>query len=462
MNRSLAAMLVLCMLLASSTLAAVPSASAWVLEEPPPSIDYPGKYKMLCPFDFTDATEYGVGQEYDPHQLMSREYVTGIQMQGEAALRVSVDFGGTNKSAVYRWSVDPSLSPYAIDRVMLAYAGEPSLPFLGESTSHFFLSMVVRDKDHQIIRNITQMLAIDHHWHYLEFLNLARLGGSHYSLELWYIGGEELGGGRIYLDDLRAVAPPCDVKFSFFNQYTGIGLTGETLIPEVFHNGKWERVWNNEITIAAGEVIDYRVKDYFGQIISWVQGVKLDSTVKYIDIQVPLVKVQIAKPANYTMDYPPEWQVMALATGKAIQVQGWELELLAGQYRFGWGDMATTADQDEIIRNGTVEINVYGSDSLASSNAVIDLSHSMTTISRTADNDTSFQLRTEVSPLDEFIGTMAGAAEKIQGSQAFRVLLALAMVGSVLGYLRMVSRGVAKKADDFLNKEEEAQKGRRR
>ena len=171
------------------------------------------------------------------------------------------------------------------------------------------------------------------------------------------------------IDHVCCIAPPCSVRFSFYNYYTGLGLISELLIPEVWHNGTWYRVWNNEVEIAAGESISYRVTDYFDQVVTWTPSLHLNGTIIYLDIPVKLVKVHIAKPDWWTSNLPPEWQLTYMPSGVSVAATGWEVELIAGWYRFSWDDQKVTNsisqltgdDEELIVENGTVDQHIEGS-----------------------------------------------------------------------------------------------------
>jgi len=203
------------------------------------------------------------------------------------------------------------------------------------------------------------------------------------------------GSVELHIDNVRFIAPQCDVRFTYYNAYTGLGLESDLLITQVWHDGVWQRVWNNEYVIAAGEQVAYMVTDYFGQTVAMSKAFYLNDTAVYIDLPVPLVKVHITKPAWYDTSLPPTWYLTYTSTGVEIPVEGWDLELIAGLYSFRWDGMVVSTGNDTmdesddlVVQAGSISQYIDGNLSSGQSFTVCDFYLSMKPTYTATSNET--------------------------------------------------------------------------
>lgn len=270
----------------------------------------------------------------------------------------------------------------------------------------------------------------------------------------------------LYLDNIVAYAPACDVRFSFYNAYTGIGLDRSELIIQVWYDGVWTRLWDNEFTIAAGEHIGYKVTDYFGQIVAFVPDLKLLHTTVYVDIPVKLVKVHITKPDWYSTDLPPTWYLTYTGTGKEIPVQGWELELIAGMYSFRWDEMTVSKgddpldpDDDLVIEEGSIGQYIDGNLSSGQSFTVTDFYLNMKPTYRSEGSGTMHVIPSLYS-WDGLVAAFDQFYEEISTNPLYRgVTLAMGLMGVITFVSAAVYNG-KKKAARKLREEQEKRGGK--
>jgi hypothetical protein len=218
---------------------------------------------------------------------------------------------------------------------------------------------------------------MDLFWHECDFTGLNALGAMHMQLSI-SMSSLNTEPGFFNLDDFTATSPVSQVRFSFFNYYSGLGVTSDLLIPELNYQGTWYRVWNNEIDVAQGEIVGWQVTDYFGQTVAMSNAITLTNDTVYIDVPVKLVTVHISRPQWWTSDLPPEWFLTYLPSGKELTTTGWDLEIIAGWYSFGWPEQqvnppvgngtegAATAVR-YVVQNGTMQEQIDGNMSSASS-----------------------------------------------------------------------------------------------
>ena len=313
-----------------------------------------------CKFDYTDASIYGdwiyPDVTHDPvgsNASLTKSYDSSSKTEGDASM--VLDLTWTNATHVHQYATFhcdndiPGLRHYLV-----------SIDYKLSTMSDSDIIYV------QIYRWIGggnssiswENLIADGEWHTFTGTLFNGASDTFHNLEFYFLAGSSTpsnGSIELALDNFKFTAPPCDVRFSFYNAYTGIGLDSDLLIPEFWYDGIWTRVWDNEFRIAAGETIGYRVTDYFGQVITWVPSYQLDETTEYLDISVKLVKVHIEKPTWYSSNLPPTWWLTYTATGEEIPVEGWDLELIAGWYSFRWDEMTVdqgsdiASDEDDLI-----------------------------------------------------------------------------------------------------------------
>ncbi len=338
--------------------------------------EYPGKHKVISHLDSYagEETKYGNWTwegSSNPTVYSANRSFGSPTIEGSAAqLSFQVNSGYNSLSyAQYQFLSNSSRHPLQYHTFNFYYRGNYS-----EYVKAAALGQALNDSG-STINTQYMSLELDDEWHLASFDSLyteeaaqyritVRLGTMHF-----FSSSGSTGAGNLSIDLNYALSPPCDVRFSFYNQYSGLGLNSEILIPEVYHDGEWTRVWDNEIIIAAGEEIGYRITDYFDRTIE-VGWITLNDTVKYLDIPVPLVDVYISKPDFYNSTLPPEWELTYMPNGNSIEVTGWHIELLAGWYDFAWPD-------DGIRKNGSVEKNVQGNNTTGSAHTMMDFSLSM-------------------------------------------------------------------------------------
>jgi hypothetical protein len=353
-----------------SPLAAMREASAASFE------DYPGQYKVVTSFDSTasEGTPYG-NWSYTPSVFNgtatnSSRTFGSPNIEGLAAVQLSFNVAPTYSAGdwlQYEFSSNLSRNLLQVHTPVIAYRGNHSN----------YVYAAVRawacNATGTVLSFQSYDLSLDDQWYSIVFDHLYHPDAVRYNVTLrlgtivWDKGVGDFGYGNVSLDLMYAQSPPCYVRFSFFNEYSGLGLESEILIPEVYYDGDWKRVWNNEIVIAAGEWIAYRIRDYFDRTVDLVTYYELDETIEYIDISVPLVEVHISQPDWYNSTLPPEWQITYLPNGNSIAATGWSIELLAGWYTFSWSD-------DGFRSNGSVDQYVEGNASAGSAYAMFDFS----------------------------------------------------------------------------------------
>lgn len=267
--------------------------------------------------------------------------------------------------------------------------------------------------------------------------------GRQYDLELGLHmdagAAQTTGMVELHIDNFRLIAPPTDVRFSYYNAYTGLGLQSELLVPEVWHDGTWSRVWDNEYTVAAGELNAYRVTDYFGQVIAHSPAFYLNDTAVYVDLPVKLVKVHITKPAWYTSDLPPSWYLTYSATGTEIPVEGWDLELIAGFYSFRWDTMLVDKgpdlldEQDDIVvREGSIGQYIDGNLTTGQSFTVSDFYLSMKPSYRSESGGNMTVIPAGFLTWEGLAKTFGWLVDEVSGNVYYRsIMLAMGIGGAV-------------------------------
>jgi hypothetical protein len=334
--------------------------------------EYPGKFKVISSLDSysSEHTAYG-NFTYTPAVYADSNRTFGSpKMEGLGAAQLSFawptgEYGGDR--LLYNFVTNGSNSLYKVHTISFAFRG---------NQSGYVMAGILADAKNAtgvVVNTVSRDLPLDGNWYQVVLENLFHPSASYYELTIdlgtisigRHVGA--YGSGNLTIDYTTAISPPCAVRFSFFNLYSGLGLNSEILIPEVFYEGQWTRVWNNEIVIAAGETIAYRVHDYFDRTIEFVPYLVLDDTTVYLDVTVPLVTVYVSKPDFYNSTLPPEWTITYLTNGNSIAATGWELELIAGWYHFAW-------DTTEIVENGSRDVYIDGNASAARAYAMTDFS----------------------------------------------------------------------------------------
>lgn len=250
------------------------------------------------------------------------------------------------------------------------------------------------------------------------------------------------GTMTLHLDNMVAYAPACDVRFSFYNAYTGIGLDSNELIIQVWYDGVWTRVWNNEYRIAAGEHIGYKVTDYFGQTIAFVPDLALNHTAVYVDLPVKLVKVHITKPTWYTTDLPPTWWLTYSATGTEIPVEGWDLELIAGFYSFRWDAMTVDKgsdpldDQDDlVVEEGSIGQYIDGNLSTGQSFTVSDFYLSMKPTYRSEATNGTINIIPSFQTWDGLAELVKQLVTEVTSNWTFRAITMTMGIGGLITFV---------------------------
>jgi len=332
--------------------------------------EYPGKFKVISSLDSysNEHRTYGNWTFTPAEYADSNRSFGDPKMEGLGAAQLSFSwpagiYGGDR--LFYTFVSNESNSLYKVHTISFAFRG---------NCSGFVMAGIqasAKNSTGAVLNTVAKDLPLDGNWYQVVLENLFHPSATHYELTIDLgtisIGRHAgtCGSGNLTIDYVTAVSPPCAVRFSFFNLYSGLGLNSEILIPEVFYDGRWTRIWNNEIVIAAGETIAYRVHDYFDRTIEFVPDLVLDDTTVYLDVTVPLVTVYVSKPDFYNSTLPPEWTITYLTNGNSIAATGWELELIAGWYHFAWGT-------NEIVENGTRDVYIDGNASAARAYALTD------------------------------------------------------------------------------------------
>lgn len=287
-------------------------------------------------------------------------------------------------------------------------------------------------------------------WQEMVFDDLYHPQAVRYSIEI-AMGFDVTDPGEYYLniqvDDIRGYSPPSDVRFSYFNEYTGLGLQSELLIPEINYDGEWHRVYDGHMVFGAGEYISYRIRDYFGQVINQSAAFILADSTVYVDIPVKMVKVQIAKPDWWTSDLPPEWQLMYEPTGKQITVSGWELEMLAGWYNFAWhtqkvtnsANNITDTDDESVVAAGNVTTYIDGNITAARSHSLQNFFLTMEPTYSGTVNQGGFVLPS----LDSWEGIYQALNvlfTQIMQSTEYKAVMVMGGLFSVVGIVGMINR----------------------
>jgi hypothetical protein len=300
---------------------------------------------------------------------------------GNKAVHISSSVSGFTSqcTAYYRWDSNLAVDPLRIYEITMYYY--PWFDFHGYdhwydwlNNTNIDIKVIARayDVNGTVISEIQRTHGVAYYdynvlklnqWTALTFNDLYANGAVAYSIIWqWWFNGD--GNFALSLDWMTAESPASDIRFSYFNIYTGLGLISELLVPTVWWQGMPVRVWNNEIQVAVGENITYQISDYFGQVLS-TGAVFLSSTIVFIDISVPLVKVQISRPEWYNSMLPPEWDITYLPSGQILHAVGWELEVIAGWYQLTWpGNDAMAA--------GTLDLYVEGNATHRNSYSLLD------------------------------------------------------------------------------------------
>ena len=418
--------------------------------------DYLGRTVQINSFDsLNDVSQYGVWTlSCGP---TSGKWLWSYSAEGSHSVQLILSqTAPTNQYLDYTFTKFSSVPMSRMDTIQFTYSADDSM-----DNMIVYAYVEVTNAAGGNLRNNWEILQIDNNWHVCTFSGLNAPGATNLtlSIEMYAMHPEYYGdpinstvNGYIALDDFRAISPVCNMRFSFYNYYTGLGQTSEILIPEVWYRGTWYRIWNNEISIAQGELVDYRVTDYFGQVVTWVHGITLDESISYYDIPVKLVKVHIAKPDWWTSNLPPEWQLAYLQSGVQVNVEGWDLEVLAGWYHFSWQEQIATnkgngvepSDDDLVVQNGSVDQILQGNETGQSD---FQLSNFFLQMTPTTVSETQYGKTNIIPPgLDtwqgwvEFLGSIAKML--MNNNYYLIIVVGIGLVG-VFGFLWKNGKTVA-------------------
>ena len=334
---------------------------------------YPGKTKAITDFesDSTINSTYGSwtltpwgGSVGDilTHCLGAPAYNGSKAMQLNAYNSVPPGVRGF-VGWQYEWSSDLSIPALRLQTISFRYRLDTQDP--GNWTTTADIYGWTEDANGTDLKTMEFSMVPDASWHEA-LLDDIYVNGS-VSVHFWILFGRvDRGWVNVSLDHVIAESQPSNIRFSFFNSYTGLGLNSEILVPSIVWNGQAIRVWNNEVTVAAGETVAYAVTDYFGRLLT-AGFLFLEPGDFYIDVPVPLVNVFISRPQWYNSSLPPEWDITCLQNGQSVHAEGWELQLIAGWYRFEWPQTQTSAA-------GKLDLSVQGNVSARSSYSMQDFS----------------------------------------------------------------------------------------
>jgi hypothetical protein len=446
---------------------------------------YPLKTVDGGTFDMSDHSFYGawsIGQVHYERAVDDRAYLTGSydigdKTKGSASRTVTMSWTECNGAwAFYDFDFNatiPALRHYTVEfDYKISVTGNAS----AASADLFRRTYIDTPLNLESMAKRESLLA-DNQWHTWTgtFYDTSGTSDWKYQMRFWFsfTGGSNAwaqtygstGSIQLHLDNMRFTAPECKVRFSYYNAFTGLGLQSDLLIPEVWHDGTWTRLWGNEYSMAAGEMVAYRVSDYFGQTIAFVPELWLDDTAVYVDLPVKLVKVHITKPTWYTTDLPPSWWLTYSATGTEIPVEGWDLELIAGFYSFRWDEMTVSKGSDAldesddlVVQNGTIGQYIDGNLTTGQSFTVSDFYLSMQPTYRSETNSTMSIIPSFYS-WDGLIEAFNQLYDEISGNPIYKsVTLVMGIAGAITFVTTFYYKG-KKQAAIKLRQEQEKRGG---
>lgn len=417
-------------------------------------IDYLGRRVQVTAWDGTEAGGYGYwtfddsGYDVSSVEAYLRNSYTDESVQGNASMNLQYTCWGPGALAddvalYYKFHTYPGVSISRLDSMSFYYKGDS----VSNDNIRAVVQIYVNDSQGNVLRNMLTEIPLDAAWHKYTLERMNQPGAA--SIEIWFVLVRyemSLADGTAYLmiDDMTAESPMSQVRFSFFNEYTGLGQTSELLIPELWWDGVWYRVWNNEISVAQGELVAYRVTDYFDQVVTMSEMFMLRNATEYIDVPVKLVKVHIERPQWWTSDLPPEWYLTYLPSGKALTTSGWDIEVLAGWYSFRWPDQTVsppagngTAGAAEgvryIVQNGSIDQQVEGNVSTASSFVMTDFFLQMSpTLQETYDYGEGTVQEANLWSFGGLSKTIGVIVDAVQNELIYKVLITVVGVVTII------------------------------
>lgn len=394
-------------------------------------LSYPGAEKIISSFDSAsdDLTDHGY---FDHANAGGNWTVTNGQpcLEGTGAKQISGE-----GALLFRFTPYATTNPLMFQHISFKYR-----------SSETFLRASLSNPDNIYQVTIAPM-ETDGQWHTLELTMPAGWTDFRFGISIYTIPSGL--PAQVSLDDFRAYSDPCSMRFSFFNEYTGLGVDSDLLIPEVWHDGSWDRIWRNEITIAQGELVAYRVTDYYGQVLTASPSFVLNGPTFYIDQPVKLVKVHIVKPAYWDASYPPEWTVSYLPTGRELKTTGWELEVIAGWYRLSWVKQvvgqqpATVANttpaqsdtpSDIYVETGTADFDISGNATTHQGYTILGLTLSMSpTMSSTSGGNAGIILGGDLISWSGLQATFTQVADAFIRSAEYKMIMIVGCLFTLAG-----------------------------